>query len=58
MLHYAQVQVKYDTQELYRKGKTVKEVVNTKEESTGHKELSFSQTGWLNLGPGNWLQDE
>ena len=26
MLHYAQVQVKYDTQKLYRIGKAVKEV--------------------------------
>ena len=30
MLHYAQVQVKYDTQELYRKGKVVKGVARIK----------------------------
>ena len=46
MLHYAQVQVKYDTKELYRKGKAVKGIARIRRGEYRAQRITL-QSDWL-----------
>ena len=58
MLHYAQIQLRYDTQELSRKGKTSKVLPDSDMENTEPEESLSSQTRSFSLGQDSCFQDK
>ena len=56
-LHYAQVQLKYNTQELTRKRKVAERIARIKQGEYKQEELLSRQTGLNSPDPDNWSQD-
>ena len=58
MLHFAQIQLRYDTQELSRKWKVIKCVASIRSKNTEPEGSLSIQTGSYSLGQDFYFQDE